>query len=1094
MDLEHGRSRDSHLDDSPVAAGQSVDPEFEDLPLPKGSRKTNFEDLYSLRLQDNTTESNRSLPYQSIYSTSRENNVKPNFVVLPVNNITLKIVSYERSTSTLIRANPNLYVIEVNNASSKWILRRRFKHFQHLHNQLQLLRTSMNIPFPSRIHREQRASFRVELHKSKTVRHSLPRFPLLPEALVPLDQMEQRMNQLENYMKAVLENGIYRNYSETLSFLEISRMSFIDQLGEKRKEGWIKKKNGTNSSTICKVRCREENGEYLCCCCIMCGHRMGISGIWRQKWIFVKDSFFGYLRPDTNEIGCILLMDQDFKIATGIEETGLKHGLIVSNSSRQLFLKSWTKREVKEWADCIQRVMESTGRDFVQLEGANRFRSFVPIRKKAKCSWFVDGAGYMSAVADALEDAKEDIMIADWWLSPEIYMKRPAVDGNKWRLDTILRRKAEEGVRVFVLLYKEVEMALGINSLYSKKALSAMHPNIKVLRHPDHIAGTGTLLWAHHEKLVIVDQTLAFVSGIDLCYGRWDDQQHRLTDLGSVGTSERSMGVSNVTSSHNVGQQKPGVLFHLAKSANDVTLGTVIISATNGKKETKTKRKSSSEKSEQSTSHHLKMKHFTFRRKARLDSIEEETKDGKISGEYRGMNTQNASGTVAHSSITDVLEGSTKLWIGKDYTNFIVKDFDKLDQPLKDSVDRTTTPRMPWHDIGCAVVGEAARDVARHFVQRWNATKAEKVHKNSNFPYLVPKSYGEFDPYLSIKNSPTSLVDCQVLRSSTTWSVGSRITEDSILSAYIHAIQNAEHFIYIENQFFITACNSGEVNNRIGRALYDRIILASEKKSRFRVIVILPLLPGFEGQIGTSSGRAMQAIMHWNYASICRGNNSLLVKLRAANLDPLAYISFYGLRTHSQLNKHLVTELIYVHSKLMIVDDKKVICGSANINDRSLLGKRDSEMALLIEDKSFVESVMDGKPYRAGRFALSLRKKLFREHLGLLKPECDCDVVVDDPISDSFYKDTWIQTAALNTKIYGEVFHCIPCDEVTSFEELREYQSVLPLSLTEPSIAQQKLQKIKGHLVMLPLSFMSQEDLSPAAGTAEALLPTSLWT
>lgn len=88
---------------------------------------------------------------------------------------------------------------------------------------------------------------------------------------------------------------------------------------------------------------------------------MGISGIWRQKWIFVKDSFFGYLRPDTNEIGCILLMDQDFKIATGIEETGLKHGLIVSNSSRQLFLKSWTKREVKEWADCIQRVMESTG-------------------------------------------------------------------------------------------------------------------------------------------------------------------------------------------------------------------------------------------------------------------------------------------------------------------------------------------------------------------------------------------------------------------------------------------------------------------------------------------------------------------------------------------------------------------------------------------------------------------------------------------------------------------------------------------------------------------------------------------------------------
>lgn len=43
-----------------------------------------------------------------------------------------------------------------------------------------------------------------------------------------------------------------------------------------------------------------------------------------------------------------------------------------------------------------------------------------------------------------------------------------------------------------------------------------------------------------------------------------------------------------------------------------------------------------------------------------------------------------------------------------------------------------------------------------------------------------------------------------------------------------------------------------------------------------------------------------------------------------------------------------VTELIYVHSKLLIADDKVVICGSANINDRSLLGKRDSEVCVMI--------------------------------------------------------------------------------------------------------------------------------------------------
>jgi phosphatidylserine/phosphatidylglycerophosphate/cardiolipin synthase-like enzyme len=30
---------------------------------------------------------------------------------------------------------------------------------------------------------------------------------------------------------------------------------------------------------------------------------------------------------------------------------------------------------------------------------------------------------------------------------------------------------------------------------------------------------------------------------------------------------------------------------------------------------------------------------------------------------------------------------------------------------------------MPWHDVGASVVGTAARDVARHFIQRWNAVK-----------------------------------------------------------------------------------------------------------------------------------------------------------------------------------------------------------------------------------------------------------------------------------------------------------------------------------------------------------------------------------
>lgn len=59
----------------------------------------------------------------------------------------------------------------------------------------------------------------------------------------------------------------------------------------------------------------------------------------------------------------------------------------------------------------------------------------------------------------------------------------------------------------------------------------------------------------------------------------------------------------------------------------------------------------------------------------------------------------------------DELDGSAKLWIGKDYTNFIVKDFANLESPYIDLVDRNTTPRMPWHDIGVFIQGKYCQKV-----------------------------------------------------------------------------------------------------------------------------------------------------------------------------------------------------------------------------------------------------------------------------------------------------------------------------------------------------------------------------------------------
>ena len=134
------------------------------------------------------------------------------------------------------------------------------------------------------------------------------------------------------------------------------------------------------------------------------------------------------------------------------------------------------------------------------------------------------------ALCIALLQAREEIFIASWMVSPTQLLTRPPLP--PLRLDQVLKFKAEQGVRVYILLYKEVEMSgTGNDSLKSKLYLESLSPNISVIRHPNKILGSSTaILWSHHEKLVIVDRDLAFAGGIDPCFGRWDDTSHSLTD------------------------------------------------------------------------------------------------------------------------------------------------------------------------------------------------------------------------------------------------------------------------------------------------------------------------------------------------------------------------------------------------------------------------------------------------------------------------------------------------------------------------------------------------------------------------------------
>ncbi|KAM7345990.1 phospholipase D isoform 3-T4 [Cochliomyia hominivorax] len=1139
------------------------------------------------------------IPFTRIYAPSIKFNSFQRKVFMPGIEIQVRFIDTERSVTTHL-LNPNLYTIELTHGPFTWIIKRRYKHFSTLHQQLSLFRTSLNIPFPMRSHKEKRATIKnaaiqmadekriVELQKSTSFKSStpnghatiarttassaaaiqnnnistpgdssargstrkkrkkrkLPRFPQRPESLVTVEAMPERIQQLEDYLYNLLNISLYRNHHETLNFVEVSNVSFVDGLGIKGKEGIIQKRTGS-------TRPGQAGCNFFGCfqqkCCVRCNYFCSdvVCGSWRNRWFFVKETCFGYIRPSDGVIRAVILFDTGFDVSTGIYQTGMRKGLQILTNNRHIVLKCWTRRKCKEWNDYLKQTANTTARDFTML---NPHNSYAPERSDITAQWFVDGSAYMSAVADALEAATEEIYITDWWLSPEIYMKRPAIDGDYWRLDKILLRKAQEGVRVFVLLFKEVEMALGINSYYSKQRLVNLHENIKVMRHPDH-AKVGVFFWAHHEKIVVVDQTYAFLGGVDLCYGRWDDYRHRLTDLGSISTASASgstrrpggffnreevdSAFGSSKSSRNINEELqkseqeqvnptieaaykerldlpaliPGdklmIPTHNTPHNENIDLEGIKLNTPEMERKTMLKNlKDNAMKKGKDLVNRLTM--------AEGEKTPEFSKDPKqlvfsIQELEEGRKGGLEDPTPFQTQILDDYYGQAKYWFGKDYSNFIMKDWMNLDAPFVDIIDRNTTPRMPWHDVAICVVGAAARDVARHFIQRWNAMKLEKTRENHSFPYLMPKSYQQIklNPNITLKR--TQRVTCQLLRSVSSWSCGfieQDLVEQSIHEAYIQTITKAQHYIYIENQFFITmqlgATGSlGHVRNQIGEALFKRIVRAHKERKKFRVYVIMPLLPGFEGDVGGNSGNAVRAITHWNYASISRGRTAILVRLKEVGIEnPGEYISFHALRTHSQLNNVPITELIYVHSKLLIADDRVVICGSANINDRSMIGKRDSEIAALITDNEFEDGRMNGKKYPSGVFAGRLRKFLFKEHLGLLEPDAErMPIDITDPVIDQFWNGMWKRISRRNTEIYDEVFKCIPNDNVKTFAHLRKYQEETPpLCKTDPDIACKRILNIQGYLVDLPLDFLNKEILTPPGTSKEGLIPTSVWT
>ncbi|KAL6842247.1 hypothetical protein ACP4OV_027895 [Aristida adscensionis] len=329
-------------------------------------------------------------------------------------------------------------------------------------------------------------------------------------------------------------------------------------------------------------------------------------------------------------------------------------------------------------------------------------------------------------------------------------------------------------------------------------------------------------------------------------------------------------------------------------------------------------------------------------------------------------------------------------------------------------------PRQPWHDIHAKLEGPAAWDVLHNFEQRWRkqGRKDLLVDLRGMEDVITPSAQAAApgdDPeawnvqlFRSIDGSACSGFPKTPEEAAKSGLVSGKnnVIDRSIQDAYIHAIRRAKNFIYIENQYFLGSSFAWkpdgirpediEAVHLIPRELSLKIVSKIEAGERFAVYVVVPMWPE-----GVPTKETVQAILDWQRRTMEMMYYDISIALEAKRIDadPKDYLTFFclGNREKKLSGEYQPSDhpwpgsdydraqkarraMIYVHSKMMIVDDEYIIVGSANINQRSMDGARDSEIAM--------GSYQPGHLSTGGKLARGqihgFRMSLWYEHLGML--------------------------------------------------------------------------------------------------------------
>ena len=211
-----------------------------------------------------------------------------------------------------------------------------------------------------------------------------------------------------------------------------------------------------------------------------------------------------------------------------------------------------------------------------------------------------------------------------------------------------------------------------------------------------------------------------------------------------------------------------------------------------------------------------------------------------------------------------------------------------------------------------------------------------------------------------------------------------RDTDASVHAGMVHHIRRAEHCIYIESQYFIgnstmwDKCEKVKCSNLVAAEILLKICHKIENNERFAAYILIPMFPQ-----GTPESQTVQAKLYWQYLTMQSMYKRIAQTLRAVKSDfkPTDFLNFYclakkekpvtGSNAPQEPNPKKPDEVllnstrrhqIYVHSKMMIIDDTVSLIGSANVNQRGMDGARDSDIVLGAYQPAHV-ATRDSIPY-----------------------------------------------------------------------------------------------------------------------------------